>query len=130
VQGLPENVYNEISIDINEDQIAPDETVLQRLRQFGERVQEIRIQSGVLRRRRELYSKARPLKHPRKLVAAVAVAPAETIARLQQEADEVICLQSPDFFFAVGEGFEDFSEVTDQMVVAALASLAPSSAPG
>lgn len=60
-------------------------------------------------------------RQPRRLVVAVGVAPADTLVRLQESADEVVCLQAPEAFYAVGEWFEDFSEVTDAMVVAALA---------
>jgi putative phosphoribosyl transferase len=40
---------------------------------------------------------------------------------MRAEADEVVCLHSPEDFRAVGQFFEDFSEVTDEMVVEALA---------
>lgn len=66
---------------------------------------------------------------PRTLVLAVAVAPPETLARMEGEVDEVVCLHAPDEFFAVGQFFDDFSEVTDEMVVAALARPVPSSRP-
>jgi len=57
---------------------------------------------------------------PRKVVVAIGVAPAESLARIRAEADEIVCLETPGAFFAVGQFFEDFSEVTDEMVVAAL----------
>jgi predicted phosphoribosyltransferase len=56
-----------------------------------------------------------------RVVIAVGVAPPETIARLRREADEVVCLHAPADFAAVGQFFEDFSEVTDDDVVALLA---------
>ena len=59
------------------------------------------------------------VRRPQKIVVAAAVAPPESLALIRQEADEVICLQSPEYLFAVGQAFEDFSEVTDEMVVAA-----------
>lgn len=59
-------------------------------------------------------------KHPAKLIAAVAVAPPETVARMQAEADEVVCLYAPDSFYAVGHFFEDFSQVTDEQAIAIL----------
>lgn len=59
-------------------------------------------------------------KGPRKLVAAMAVAPPETLEKLARVADEVICLAIPDPFYAVGLYFIDFSEVSDAEVVAAL----------
>ena len=57
---------------------------------------------------------------PAKLIAAVAVAPPGTFRRLQAEADEVVCLKMPVDFFAVGQYFEDFSQVTDEQVVSIL----------
>lgn len=57
---------------------------------------------------------------PRQIVVALGVAPRQTLARLADEADEVVCLQCPESSRAVGEFFEDFSEVTDDMVMAAL----------
>jgi predicted phosphoribosyltransferase len=57
---------------------------------------------------------------PAKLIAAVAVAPPGTFRRLQAEADEVVCLKMPVDFFAVGQYFEDFSQVTDEEVMSIL----------
>ena len=59
-------------------------------------------------------------KKPTKLIAAVAVAPPETVERIQAEADEVVCLSTPDYFYAVGQFFEDFSQVTDEQAIAIL----------
>jgi predicted phosphoribosyltransferase len=60
------------------------------------------------------------VKKPQKLIAAVAVAPPETIARMRKEADEVVCLYIPEFFMAVGQFFDDFSQVTDEQAIAIL----------
>jgi predicted phosphoribosyltransferase len=59
-------------------------------------------------------------RHPARLVAATAVAPADTVQRLQREADEVVCLEAPEHLFAIGNHFEDFGQVSDDEVVAAL----------
>lgn len=59
-------------------------------------------------------------KQPAKLIAAVAVAPAETAARIRKEADELVCLDTPYDFMAVGQFFEDFSQVTDEQAIALL----------
>jgi predicted phosphoribosyltransferase len=56
----------------------------------------------------------------KKVVVAVAVAPPSSVARIGAEADEVVCLSTPEDFYAVGQFFDDFSEVTDDMVVAGL----------
>lgn len=55
-----------------------------------------------------------------RVIIAVPVAPPETIAALEREADEVICLLSPHGFRAVGQWFDDFAQVADDDVVAAL----------
>lgn len=57
---------------------------------------------------------------PRRLVVAIGVAPAQSLATVEEEADAVVCLYAPTDFDAVGQFFDDFSEVTDEMVVAAL----------
>lgn len=59
-------------------------------------------------------------KQPAKLIAAVAVAPLETAARIREEADEVVCLDTPYDFMAVGQYFEDFSQVSDEQAIAIL----------
>lgn len=57
---------------------------------------------------------------PERLVAAVPVAPPEGVARLAREADEVVCLFAPEMFYAVGQFYEDFTQVEDDEVVALL----------
>lgn len=57
---------------------------------------------------------------PAHLVAAVPVAPPEGVARLASEADEVVCLIAPELFQAVGQFYEDFTQVDDAEVVALL----------
>jgi predicted phosphoribosyltransferase len=59
-------------------------------------------------------------RRPSKLIAATAVAPAETLSRIRREADEVVCLETPAVMFAIGNHFQDFSQVSDDDVVAAL----------
>src|SRR5215472_6034065 len=51
-----------------------------------------------------------------KIVVAVPVGPPDTCRELQQEADETICLSTPEFFQAVGQYYEDFSQTSDQDV--------------
>ena len=59
-------------------------------------------------------------KGPARLVAAVAVVPAETLKRIANEADETVCLEAPIRFYAVGALFEDFTQVSDEEVAAIL----------
>jgi putative phosphoribosyl transferase len=49
------------------------------------------------------------------------VAPPQTIERLRAEADEVVVLETPQPFLAVGEWYRDFDQTTDEQVVSALA---------
>jgi putative phosphoribosyl transferase len=57
---------------------------------------------------------------PAKLVLAVPVAPSDTLAELSQEVDEVVCLETPDPFYAIGLYYRDFSQLTDSEVIKAL----------
>ena len=112
--------------------------------------EEIRTQQEIIRARRQMYTQAQRAidpagrlviivddgiatgssmlaairsvraRQPQKLIVAIGVAPAQSVATITAEADEVVCLLAPANFYAVGQFFEDFSEVTDQMVVAAL----------
>lgn len=60
---------------------------------------------------------------PRRTVLAVPVAPSETVARLEGEVDELICLSTPEPFFAVGQFYSEFHQVTDEEVVSTLREL-------
>jgi len=112
--------------------------------------EEIRTQQEILRARREMYTRAQKAidpagriviivddgiatgssmlaairsvraRKPRKIIVAIGVAPDQSLERMRAEADEVVCLETPIDFYAVGQFFADFSEVTDEMVVAAL----------
>ena len=57
-----------------------------------------------------------------RIVLAVPVAPPDAVAALRAEADEVVCLESPADFTAVGRCYDDFRQTTDDEVVALLAS--------
>ena len=57
---------------------------------------------------------------PHKLIAAMAVAPRQTVAKLALFADEVVYLASPEPFIAVSLFFEDFSQVSDDEVMSIL----------
>lgn len=60
-------------------------------------------------------------RNPDKLVLAVPVAPPETIDDLRGEVDEVVCLQTPVHFGAIGAFYRDFRQTTDDEVIALLA---------
>jgi predicted phosphoribosyltransferase len=112
---------------------------------------EVARQLDVLKRRREAYTPVRPpisptdrivivvddgiatgwtmiaalrsvrQQQPKKLVAAMAVAPVQAVAVMKREADEIVCLGTPASFYAVGQFFADFSQVTDEEVTGILA---------
>jgi len=58
---------------------------------------------------------------PAKLVLAVPVAPADTIDALRGDVDDVVCIESPEFFYAIGAHYIDFGQVSDEEVVQLLA---------
>ncbi|MGW7528624.1 phosphoribosyltransferase [Streptomyces sp. NPDC054783] len=57
---------------------------------------------------------------PERLVLAAPVCSPQAAELLRGEADEVLCLQRPTVFLAVGEWYEDFEQLTDDDVLAAL----------
>jgi len=56
-------------------------------------------------------------KNPKRVVIAVPVAPADTMQKFEQEADEVICLHAPTQFFAIGAFYDNFDQLTDEDVI-------------
>ena len=57
---------------------------------------------------------------PQKLVCAVPVAPPDTLERVGEKSDEVVCLHAPENFQAVGQFYADFGQVEDEEVIALL----------
>jgi putative phosphoribosyl transferase len=111
---------------------------------------EIRRQAAEIERRRRLYFKSRaPVsvagctalvvddgiatgatmraalravrrRGPATLVLAVPVGPASTVEALRPEVDEVVCLDTPDDFYAIGQFYAAFHQMSDEEVVALL----------
>lgn len=52
----------------------------------------------------------------RRVIFAVPAGPPETVKRLHDEADDVVCLIADPLFFAVGQFHDDFRQVDDDMV--------------
>ena len=52
-----------------------------------------------------------------RVVLAVPVAPARALRELAALADAVVCLETPAGFFAVGQWYRDFTQVSDAEVV-------------
>jgi predicted phosphoribosyltransferase len=59
-------------------------------------------------------------RRPARLVAATGVASLEALGLLRNEADEVVCLETPPILYAIGAHFLDFAQVSDDEVVATL----------
>jgi putative phosphoribosyl transferase len=58
--------------------------------------------------------------HPGRIVLAAPVAPVSTCKRILPEVDDLVCLDAPPSFYAIGEFYEDFSQVSDQEVTSLL----------
>ena len=58
--------------------------------------------------------------HVARIVAAVPVAPPEAASRLKSLVDEVVILQTPALFFAIGQFYQEFAQVEDDEVIACL----------
>jgi len=57
---------------------------------------------------------------PARLVVAAPVAPLATCGRLRPEVDDLVCVETPRSFRAIGEFYEDFGQVADQEVTGLL----------
>jgi len=109
------------------------------------------LQLAEIRRRRQTYRGERPPPHTRgrtvivvddgiatgatmrialralaqsgaaRVIVAVPVAPPEVLEIIRAEADEVVCLRTPEPFYAVGLHYRDFDQTSDDEVIRALA---------
>lgn len=59
-------------------------------------------------------------KEPKRLVLAVPVAPADTLAALSAIADEIVCLAQPSPFYAIGVHYRRFGQLDDNDVISLL----------
>ena len=73
-----------------------------------------------------MLAAVRALRHQgaKRIVVAVPVGPPITCDAMRREADEVVCLSSPEPFEAVGAWYEDFTQVSDREVQNALSPMA------
>jgi len=60
--------------------------------------------------------------HPGRIVVAVPVAPLRAVNQLSGEVDQIVCVRNPLFFQAIGQFYDDFSQVSDEEVLAMLGS--------
>lgn len=63
--------------------------------------------------------------NPREVIVAVPVASPDRLEEVRRWCDDVVCLLSPEGFGAVGQFYEDFSQVEDDEVVQVLRGFAP-----
>jgi putative phosphoribosyl transferase len=139
-----------VFLDENAASLGADEDYIRR---------ESQAQLAMLRRRRALYTPARPplspvgrlvvvvddgvatgasmlvalaavrRRRPARLVAATAVMPPPTLPRIAAAADQVVCLATPPQFRAVGQFFADFTQVSDDRVISLLLECAARRSP-
>jgi putative phosphoribosyl transferase len=67
-------------------------------------------------------------RRPRYLICAVPVAAEEALEKVRAYADEVVCLHVPEFFYAVGQFYDHFPQVSDDEVVSLLRAAGATSA--
>ncbi len=60
--------------------------------------------------------------HPEKIIAAVPVSPLDTLKEVRKVVDEVVYLEAPLYFEAVGQFYNEFSQTTDSEVIKLLSS--------
>lgn len=66
---------------------------------------------------------------PRQLIVAVPVASPDRLEEVGRWCDEVVCLLRPEAFWAIGEFYEDFTQVTDEQALELLRQAASPSGP-
>ena len=55
-------------------------------------------------------------KKPKKVIAAVPVGPHDSLERLRKKVDELVIIDTPSHFMAVGEFYRNFEQVSDEEV--------------
>lgn len=65
------------------------------------------------------FASVQSIRHlkPRRLIGAIPVGPVETIREARTQVDELVVLATPDPFWAVGNHYIDFTQVSDHDVV-------------
>jgi putative phosphoribosyl transferase len=61
--------------------------------------------------------KALRRRDPKTIVLAVPVGSPDSLSRLREYADQVICLESPAVFYAIGQFYSDFHQLSDDEVI-------------
>ena len=63
--------------------------------------------------------------HPCETIVAVPVASPDRLVTVRHWCDEVVCLLAPPYFWAIGQFYEDFTQVEDEEAVEILRKFAP-----
>jgi putative phosphoribosyl transferase len=116
--GIPERVIEKVAAD-EEDELERRERAYRGDRPLPEvRGRTVILVDDGLATGSTMRAAAAALRaqHPERLIVAVPVAPPETCESLRSEVDDVVCALVPEPFFAVGNWYDDFSQVTDQEV--------------
>jgi len=61
----------------------------------------------------------------REVIVAVPVASPDRLAEVRRWCDDLVCLLAPEQFWAIGQFYEDFSQVEDEEVIQLLREFAP-----
>jgi predicted phosphoribosyltransferase len=67
--------------------------------------------------------------NPREMIVAVPVASPDRLEEVRRWCDDVVCLLSREVFWAIGQFYQDFTQVEDDEVVKLLREFAPSGLP-
>ncbi len=67
------------------------------------------------------------MQNPREVIVAVPVASPSRLKEIRRWCDEVVCLLTPEVFWAIGQFYEDFTQVEDEEVLALLRQFYPRS---
>lgn len=66
------------------------------------------------------------IQNPSEVIVAVPVASPATLVTIRRRCDETVCLLTPEDFWAIGQYYSDFAQVTDEEVVLILHQFVPS----
>ncbi len=67
------------------------------------------------------------MQNPREVIVAVPVASPSRLDEIRHWCDEVVCLLTPEVFWAIGQFYEDFTQVEDEEALALLRQFYPRS---
>jgi len=73
--------------------------------------------------------RATRMRHPAKLVLAIPVAPADSLVELRHDADDIVCLEVHDVFYAIGAYYTNFHQLTDAEVTGIMRRFPPKATP-